>query len=281
MSRILGFVIVIAWGVAFTAVVMRDVAPYLRRQEPPQGHMPSGDYQVGIHDARGRRIGTSWTSLSNQPDMLTVQSSTHLSDLAPLRALVPVGDLLIDSSFSLSLPERRLTTFDLSLRHDGEEIAKFHGIQVGEDYACTARVGALERTFALDARATSLVSEAVRPFDYLPNLHVGQTWRVRMLDFVALLRDQTASIAPQLVQVTQRETIEHGGEWIECFRIETNGATAWADTSGRVLLQHVEIPLLGRLEIRDEPFDAGTRNAVRRRTPAVVEPPRGDPAGAH
>jgi hypothetical protein len=280
MSRILGFAIVIAWAVAFTAVVLRDVAPYLRPQEPPRGHMPSGDYQVGILDSHGRRIGTSWTTLSNQPEMLTVQSSTHLEDLTPLRGLLAVRDLLIDSSFSISLPDRRLTSFDVSVRHDREEIARLVGHQVGEDYACTARVGTLERAFSLDARATSLISEAVRPFDHLPNLRVGQTWRIRMVDFVALLRDQTAAIAPQLVQVTRRETIEHGSRRVECFRIETDGATAWADRSGRVLLQHVELPLLGRLEIRDEPFDVTARNAIRRRTHGATEHIHDQPAGA-
>ncbi len=280
MSRILGFVIVLTWAVAFTSVVLRDVAPYWRPQEPPTGQMPNGDYQVGIFDASGRRIGTSWTTLSNQPDLLTIQSSTLLSDLAPLRRLVPVRDLVIDTGFALSLPDRRLTSFDITLRHERELIGELRGHQVGEDYACAARVGTLERTFSLDARATSLVSEALRPFDYLPNLRVGQTWRIRMLDFVALLRDQTATITPQLVQVTGEEEISHNGKRVRCFRIETDGALAWADSSGRVLLQRVELPLLGRLEIRAEPFDAKARNAIRQRAHDAGPRPDAVRAGA-
>src|SRR5262249_35797568 len=99
-----------------------------------------------------------------------------------------------------------------------------------------------------------------------PGLYVGQTWRMRMLDFVAMLRDQTATMTPQLVQVTGREDIPHNGRTVSCFRIETDGATAWADASGRVLLQRVEMPLLGRLAGRDEPFDSKARNSVRQRT---------------
>jgi len=264
MSRLLGLVIFTLWAVAFTTLIAHDVAPYWRTQEPPRGRLPEGDYQVGIFDKSGRRIGTSWTSLSPQPDLLAVQSLTELSDLSPLRHLVRVPSMVIDSNLSITLPDERLQSLEVILREQGETLAELHAHQVGQDYSCVARVGALERHFSLDARATAALGDSLRPFNYLPNLHVGQTWRIRMLDVVDLLRDQTAGITPQLVRVTAREDIQHQGRTVNCFRIESDNAVAWADPAGRVLLQRVELPLLGTLEIRDEPFDASARTAARR-----------------
>ncbi len=280
MNRLLGALIVVLWLVALSAVLVRDVVPYWRTQSPPSGKMPSGDYQTGIYTAGGERIGTSWTSLNPQPDMLTVHSNTLLDGRLPLPTAV-VASLSIDSTFSVSAPDNRLVGFELTLRHDGEQVAELRGHQVGEDYACVAQVGELTRHFSLDARATSVLTESLRPFNHLPNLRVGQSWRIRMLDPVALLRDQTAATVPQLVRVTGRETIDHGGLAVACFRIETDGATAWADDTGRVLRQRVELPLLGRFELRDEPFDQAARAKARRRAAGQTgeRPARGSPKG--
>ncbi len=269
MSRLLGLVIVTLWAVAFTTLIAYDVAPYWRTQEPPRGRLPEGDYQVGIFDKSNRRVGTCWTSLSPQPDLLAIQSITELSDLAALRGLVRVPAMVIDSSLSITLPDERLQGFDVSLREHGETLAELHAHQVGQDYSCVARVGGLQRHFSLDARASAVLSDSLRPFNYLPNLHVGQTWRIRMLDVVELLRDQTATITPQLVRVTAREDIQLHGKSVNCFRIESDNAVAWADPAGRVLLQRVELPLLGPLEIRDEPFSIAARTAARRSASGV------------
>lgn len=281
MSRLLGLFIVILWAVAFTTLIAYDVAPYWRTQEPPRGRLPEGEYQVGIFDKSNRRIGRSWTSLSPQPDLLAVQSLTELSDLSPLRGLVRVPAMVIDTSLSISLPDERLQSLEVSLREHGDTLAELHAHQVGQDYSCVARVGALQRHFSLDARATAVLSDSLRPFNYLPNLHVGQTWRIRMLDVVELLRDQTAAITPQLVRVTARESIEHQGRRVSCFRIESDNAVAWADDAGRVLLQRVELPLLGTLEIRDEPFDSAARAAARRSASGIGDDSASSPKKAH
>lgn len=281
MSRLLGLVIVTLWAVAFTTLIAYDVAPYWHTQEPPRGRLPEGDYQVGIFDKSNRRIGTSWTSLSPQPELLAIQSITELSDLSPLRGLVRVPAMVVDSSLSITLPDERLQSLEVALRERGETLAELHAHQVGQDYSCVARVGALQRHFSLDARATAVLSDSLRPFNYLPNLHVGQTWRIRMLDVVELLRDQTAAITPQLVRVTAREAIQHRGRTVNCFRIESENTVAWADDAGRVLLQSVELPMLGRLEIRDEPFDSAARAAARRSASGVAADPQHEPHPAH
>jgi hypothetical protein len=85
-----------------------------------------------------------------------------------------------------------------------------------------------------------------------------------VLDVMSLLREQSVRFDPQLVRVAAHENIEHDGAMVDAFRIETKHATAWADAAGRVLLQRVELPLLGVWEMRDEPFDANARQRFRR-----------------
>lgn len=268
MNRIFGLVIVLAWAVALSLLLSRDVIPHWRAQDPPSGRMPAGDYQIGIFDAEGRRIGTSWVSLHDQQDVSLLQSTTKLTELAQLRSIVTLPVMLIDSSFVLTRGANELQGFTIDLRQAGNSVAEVSGTRIGQDYACSARVATIRREFSLDARATAGLSESLRPFDYLSNLKVGQTWQIRMLDFVSLLREREATFVPQLVQVTGRETIKAGGKSVECFRIETNDAVAWADDHGRVLLQRVQLPLLGTIELRDEPFDAAGRQAARRENSA-------------
>ncbi len=58
-----------------------------------------------------------------------------------------------------------------------------------------------------------------------------------------------------LVRVTGTESIEHNGRVVEAFRVEADRAVAWVTSDGRVLRQEVDLPLLGRLTLIDEPFD--------------------------
>ena len=63
------------------------------------------------------------------------------------------------------------------------------------------------------------------------------------------------------MRVTAREAIEHHGEDVECFRIETEQTVAWADDDGHIIRQEVTIPLLGRWTMIDEPYDDRARRS--------------------
>jgi hypothetical protein len=99
----------------------------------------------------------------------------------------------------------------------------------------------------------------IRRFDRLPNLHVGQSWRIKLLDPLALLTPDLAEadmeLEPIIVQVTRTEEIEHRGRKIETFVVEGADATAWVADDGRVLRQEVQVPLIGKLVLLDEPYD--------------------------
>lgn len=66
---------------------------------------------------------------------------------------------------------------------------------------------------------------------------------------------------PLLVRVTGTEQIQHRGRLVEAFVVEAHRMGAWVAPGGHVLRQEVELPLLGKLILVDEPFD---RDGYRR-----------------
>ncbi|MCK6457431.1 MAG: hypothetical protein L6Q92_13000 [Phycisphaerae bacterium] len=270
MNRLLSLVIVVVWAIAFSALVARDVLPYWRSDEPPRGFVPAGDYQVGLFDESDRRVGTTWVSVHNQANLLSVQSTTELSGVEPLGGAIRLPTLRLESAMAFSKPEQSLINFDADLRRDAEPLVSLKGLRLGEDFVCTVRVGSAVHDFSLDGRTSSLLTESLRPFHHLPALRVGQTWRLHVLDCLALLRNRTATFTTRLARVVGRETIRHRGRPVECFRIETTDAIGWADAGGHVLRQRINLPLLGTWELRDEPFDRAARQRARQRAMAAA-----------
>jgi hypothetical protein len=61
---------------------------------------------------------------------------------------------------------------------------------------------------------------------------------------------------PEVARVTRTEVIQHCGQGVEAFVVEAPRLRAWVRADGTVLRQEIELlPLLGRLVLRDEPFD--------------------------
>lgn len=256
--RILGILITIVWIVMLTALVQRDVMPFWRAQDPPSAAVPPGDYQVAIVHENGRRLGTSWVTTLRLAETTTVHGMTVID----LTGILPVvSRLRLESTLSYDKNDA-LDEFQFRLDTDVAS-AKIAGERYDTEFACIAEIGPHKRQMSLDARLSSYLSDSMRPFTHLGGLTVGQSWRLRVLDPMALIRGEEPRFNVQLVRVTKRETIEHRGEKIECFRIETERTTAWADDTGRVLRQEVVIPFLGTWNMLDEPFDSEARQAAR------------------
>ncbi len=290
-NRVIGILIILMWGVAIVALLQRDVIPYWRADLRPPDAVPIEHIQVGIFingrwpaggddavrrdpaaggdDPSGRpilterRIGTSWVFSRSAGELSMVQSSTVLHpDKLPLPALNRLPSVLFDTSL---VYQRDATLQEFETQVLGLPMpVRVEGVLLGIDYSCLARFGKVHRKFSLDARMSRHLGEALRPFSHLPNLEVGRTWQVRLLDPVSLLRGSSADFRPMLVRVSQIDTIPHphDGRDVDCFRVESDRAWAWVDKSGRVLVQVVDVPLLGKLTIRDEPY----RDALRRET---------------
>ena len=264
MNRSFGVVITLVWLVAMTALVRRDVLPYWTAQAAPNQLTQAGRYQCKIANGAGKRIGTTWVSTTPGPQLVTVQSTTEL-DFAAMGSYLPArGKLLLDTDLTYE-PDGKLFRFAFFLHGAGMPISVL-GERLGHDYACTAKIGETTTIIPLDWRLSEGLGEMLRPFTHLEGLSVGHRWRLRLLDPFAVIKGGAIEFKTQLVTVTAKETIEVRNKGVECYRIETDGTTAWADESGRVVRQEVLIPILGKWVLTDEEFDEDT---FRRTTVAM------------
>jgi len=258
-NRIAGLTITAVWLVLMALLLTRDVIPYWYAQEPPADRIPRTNHQVAIFNAAGDRVGTSWVRTVRNAQAQSVFGST-LIDMERVSNILPVQGLLRLESTLTYNEDNDLDDF-LFIMDAGGMIAKVHGERYNEEFACLAEFGQFKRQLALDARMSSFISDGMRPFTHLSGLDVGHTWRLRLLDPIALLTEREVRFRVQLVRVTARETIEHHGEDVECFRIETEQTVAWADDDGHIIRQEVTIPLLGRWTMIDEPYDDAARRS--------------------
>jgi hypothetical protein len=263
MNRFVGVVLASIWVIAMAALIRRDVLPLWTADDAPCQIVADDAYQVGIRNDGGRRVGTTWVITNVTPNMSTVTSISVL-DMGAISGLLPVtGDFVLKNDLVYDADER-LDRFTFHVDGAGVK-ARMDGERIGTDYACKVTLGPMSRTIVLEGRQSEYLGESLRPFTRLKNLTLGQKWRIRVLDPFAILQDQSLEFKPQLARVTCREVIGHNGEDVNCFRIETDGTIAWADSAGRVLRQEVKIPVLGRFVLTDEPFDRPSYNFANSR----------------
>src|SRR5262249_52784190 len=163
----------------------QDVLPLWTAQDAPAETIPDSNTQIGIFDATHRRIGTSWvTTLSAER---TVQSTTFLRPGAMLETVLGLSELMLDSNLTYG-PDAAIDQFRFST-HAGSMAIQISGERYGSDFACTAQFGPLPpQSLELDARVSHAIGESLRPFTHLKNLHIGQTWRIRLVDPFSLLK---------------------------------------------------------------------------------------------
>jgi hypothetical protein len=228
--------------------------------------------QGGIYDDNGQPIGKSWTRSrrSSVGNLVQVLTTTVLEPIA-----LPGG---------IRTPRVRIET-EITYRHDTPSVDeldfKMFGLGVPislhaeatplGDFPFKWQVGAERGEVVLDSTVPTALGDVVRPFDRLPNLYVGRSWNLKLLDPIAHLLPNVGggelALEPVLIQVTGRQAIMHGGEAVGVYVVEGGGATAWVADDGRVLRQEVNLPLLGRLELLDEPYDAEACDAAARVVP--------------
>lgn len=253
MNRLLGMLLAVIWVACIALLIQRDVVPFWAAQEPPNPLTPVGQYQVAITNDAGLRIGTNWVTTLRTGQLHRVSGLTQF-DAHRLSSPMPiVGNLFLKSELEY-LEDGKLEQFLFRLYANGVE-ARIKGERFVSDFACVVQIGGIEKTLKLDGALSQYLGESLRPFTHLPDLHVGQSWRIRLLDPFSIFQEDALSFTTQIAKVVGREIIVHNGENVDCFRIETNGSVAWADQGGRVLEQEVDVPLLGKFHLNDEPFD--------------------------
>lgn len=247
MRRLFDLTIVAIWLCSLAALVWHDVWPTWTAGAPPI-QVPPGEVdkpirmQFAIDAKRWGHIGQSWAEFWRMNSGAMARSTTVL-EAGPLRKPIRV-DSYVGFGDKDRLDEMKVWVYGLPAKVEVEAAS------YGEDFPCIIRVGDQRHEFTLRQEMASAFAEVFRPFVYLKGLHVGQTWRIASINPLGSLWGEDPAPQPVVARVVSREEIEHLGRKVDCFRVETQGAAAWVDDEGRVLLQEVDLPMLGKVSIR-------------------------------
>ncbi len=264
-TRTTGLLIVPLWLAAMGWLVAHDVWPAWTAQEPPRVRATqwlAGEgkrAQYAIHGGSGR-IGTIWT------EYLVDANSVQRFDLVWIDQLpIEVVALRVtaDSTYTADglLDELtvRLQNNDVGMRLHGE---RFHA-----DFSFTFEAGPVEKAFKVPLADGGLIAEAFSPYGQLPDLRVGQTWRMQVFNPIAAVTGVGDRFTSILVEVTGQESISTPDGERSCFVVESLTTKAWVDRHGEVIEQEVTLPVIGKIRIVREPeFDEDARTAKRRRS---------------
>ncbi len=263
VNRWIGILCIACMLSANTALIITDVVPGWFAGDPPRIEalkLEPGQIlrvQVGIYNQHGHRIGASWMQARPLGDLVNVRVRTHLWPIA-LPGGVSTPEVLVRSSLAYT-KDGRLDK--LNLRVDGLGVPiVLEGESFGApEFPMQWQVGDQIGKLTLPAEATRALGDVIRPFDTLPNLFVGRTWRLELIDPLSKLMPgltnnlvETSSV---LVRVVAEEQIKHLGEMVDVFRVESHKVKAWVTAGGRVIRQEVELPLFGTLILVDEPYN--------------------------
>jgi len=275
LNRWVGILSAFCMLLANGAIIWRDILPDWLAGDPPPNEallLSPGEKrfaQVGIYDDDDRTIGKSWT-LSHRVGVggsVNVKTTTVLEPLH-LAGGIATPRVRVETSVTYRFNETTVDELEFRMFGLGLPVSLHAEAMPSGEFPCQWQVGSERHKFVLDSRVPVALGDVIRPFDRLPNLYVGRRWRLDLLDPLTQIFPQLRNtpLAPESVSihVTDRTTISHAGDDVEVFVVEGGGATAWVAPDGRVLRQEVQLPLLGRLILLDEPYDdAARRKAVR------------------
>ncbi len=247
--------IVLFWTASTAWLIQHDVLPAFTARDVPRfsaadwAERPAQESQARIEDKTGRRVGTVWSIHTASAAGLSRQDVFFIEHLS----LLPMLRIEVNSDFT---PEGRLDTFNLKLYGAGERV-ELEGEDYSGNLAFRLMVAGREQLFKVDAESVGMIGDVFRPFPTLPQIEVGQSWRMHVVNPLAAVTGIGTKLIPMIVTVRQRERLPTPAGPVECFVLETDrGARAWVDAAGNVLRQEVDAPIGGHLVIVAEPFDA-------------------------
>jgi hypothetical protein len=289
VNRWIGILTLVAMILANGAIFWRDVLPsYYVGDPPPNDALTLAPneirrVQVGIYDRRGDLIGQSWTRSrkTGVGGLVLVVTTTVLRPIVlPNGAATPA--VRVDTEITFRNDEAVVDELDFRIFGLGIPITLRGETMPTGQFPIQWEVGPRRGRIVLDSRAPQALGDVIRPFDRLPQLYVGRSWRLELLDplsqIVPNIDTTGLGFEAVLIQVTRKETIEHRGQPVSTYVVEGGGATAWVNERGDVLRQEVQVPILGQLVLLDEEYDDETRvDAIRMVTPGWTEVPETQP----
>ena len=282
-NRWLGLGSLIAMLTANLALVWQEFLPGWLAGDPPPSEAallaPGEDRfaQVGLYDAAGRSLGQSWTRsrCTGVGGIVQVYTTTLLRP-AHLPGGVATPRIRIEAELTYRQDNARLDDLDFRVYGLAWPLMLQGEAMPSGEFPCEWQAGTQRGSVILDAHAPAALGDVLRPFDRLPDLYVGRTWRLNLLDPLAHLvpgaREAGFVPEPILIEVTGRETIAHDGAEVATHVVEGGGVTAWVAHDGTVLRQRAVLPLLGELHVVAEPYDEQARRAALEAVPTDWTP---------
>ncbi len=255
LHKWIGFTIVMGWAIATSWLVWHDIVPGWTAQDPPR--VVASDWvnrygrqsHFGIYNQRGERIGGIWTRYTSAASTDRIDE-IYINDMRTIGAIC----VHIKSIFDLA---GKLDEVDMNVLSAAADIApiRIHGERFPSQFAFRLDAGAVKHVFKVDLAMAGTFSATFRPFDAMPNLTVGQSWRMQVFNPIAALTGFGDEFIPMVVKVVGREPVRTGGALHDCLIIESSGLKGWVDrTSGVVLLQEISVPLGGTYTIKNEEY---------------------------
>ncbi len=256
MYRMLAIGVLLFWLSAMSALFMRDVWPAWTAQEPPPmtptqlARLADRKTQLGIFAGDGRRLGTAWRQMTTSAATTTLYGTV----ITEPYAYIPATRTETETEFNV---DGGLEAFRLNVYGIQGTIIEAQGERRGIFFPCEFQFGVMRRRINLDLSATRLIGDSLQPFGYLPELRVGQAWRMQILDPLSAIVGGKARFHSVVARVTGREVIIHEGRPVECFVVvmDNHPIKAWVDDDGRVCVQEAEMPGFGKMILRAEPYD--------------------------
>ncbi len=284
LNRWLGIVCLSLMASANLAIFLRDVLPAWSSGDPPEGvahNLRPGmslQTQVGLFDEQGRRIGDAWTLAEKTTDQIVRIRSWSVLYAGAIPALkLPYGMLRIDTDLTYARGQR-LDELFVRVRGLGFPIELRGQFVPPNDFPCQWKAGTQSGYFVIPAYLTRAVGDVLRPFESLHGLYVGQSWKLQLVNPLAGMLpglSQQNLLGPEvLVRVTGKERISFAGQHFDAFVLEAPRVRAWVLPDGRVVRQQVELPVLGRMILQQEPYSDQRRRRVLSRVPGQLNPRR-------
>lgn len=266
VNRAIGPAIVVFWLAAMTWLIWHDVVPVWIAQDPPDPVSPewvAGErrrQQAHIEDKHGGHIGRIWTVYSRAGE------TTARQDLIVIERFPPISParIAVDAQFDA---EGRLDELSADILITGSHFA-LQAERYGTQLAFELRAGPRRQTFKLTDTDAGMIGDLFKPFSAMPNLEVGQTWRMQVFNPLSAVIGQGQKFIPMIVRVTGEEVLHTPDGPERCLIVEAPSARALVSRDGTVRVQEIELPIGGKIVIRDEPFDVDEYEEARHQTAA-------------
>ncbi len=264
-NRLVELLIVSSWLVCMTWLVARDAVPRWFAEAPPEGATLSWleeqghRFQYGIFDSSGGRRGSCWSVYEVHHDTI------RRRDLLVLDRLGPIKRLIIETELTF-LNETELTTIEVEIK-GVPALITLKGERQGPKFGFELEIGGfVVHSFVLDAQAAQTLCDVTKPFSTLRGLEVGRSWKIHVIDPFSLIQSGGRTrLKAVVVRVTDKEVIHVEGRAYDCYVVESPGARAWIDETGRTRRQVVDVPGVGKLEIREEEYRRAKYDTMLRR----------------